>query len=120
MSPDRRFDIALPVPDSCSGKFLFGGERYLPEGVANERGKGLWSGSHLPFLLNEFEPTGWHPHWTQIDLSLGLVATLKVGFNPGELLDFILGWTTLDIFSDDLEARYKKHEESNQRMETDG
>ena len=32
----------------------------------------------------------------------------RLGLNPGELLDFGLGWTTLDIFADDLEARESK------------
>jgi hypothetical protein len=30
---------------------------------------------------------------------------LRVGFNPGELVDFLLGWTTLDIYNDDLGTR---------------
>ena len=38
----------------------------------------------------------------------GFGGTIKLGFNPGELLDFILGWTTIDIFSDDFEAKKQK------------
>jgi hypothetical protein len=30
---------------------------------------------------------------------------VRCGFNPGELLDFILGWTTIDIFKDDIAGR---------------
>ncbi len=44
------------------------------------------------------------PYYTQIELAVGLGGTLRLGFNPGELLDFLLGWTTIDIFSDDREA----------------
>lgn len=43
-----------------------------------------------------------HPYYTQIELAGGLVGTLRLGFNPGELLDFILGWTTIDMYHDDL------------------
>ena len=43
-----------------------------------------------------------HPQWTQIDLSLGLIASVRVGFNPGELVDFVLGFVGLDLYGDDL------------------
>lgn len=42
-------------------------------------------------------------YFTQVEVVAGLGGTVKLGVNPGELLDFLLGWTTLDIFSDDLE-----------------
>ena len=41
-------------------------------------------------------------YFTQIDIVAGLGGTIKLGFNPGELLDFILGWATLDIYRDDV------------------
>jgi len=40
--------------------------------------------------------------YTQIELAVALGPAVRLGFNPGELLDFILGWTTIDIFGDDL------------------
>ena len=51
-------------------------------------------------------------YWTQIEAVIGIGGTLRLGFNPGELLDFILGWTTIDIYGDDLEAKMQK-EKSN-------
>ncbi len=42
---------------------------------------------------------------TQCELTAGLWITVRLGFNPGELVDFILGWTTIDIFNDDLSPR---------------
>jgi len=51
-------------------------------------------------------------YWTQIEAVIGIGGTLRLGFNPGELLDFILGWTTIDIYGDDLEAK-KQKEKSN-------
>ena len=53
---------------------------------------------------------------TQIEVAGGLIGTIRLGFNPGELLDFILGWTTIDIYGDDLEAR-KQKEKSNPTSE---
>lgn len=49
---------------------------------------------------------------TQIEVAGGVGRTIRLGFNPGEFLDFILGWTTLDIFDDDLEwtKRQSNHE----------
>ncbi len=39
---------------------------------------------------------------TQIDVVGALGGSVRVGVNPGELLDFVLGWTTLDIYKDDI------------------
>jgi hypothetical protein len=48
----------------------------------------------------------WPPHWWQaLDAEFGGafgVVGLHVGISPGQLLDFLLGWTTLDIVGDDL------------------
>jgi hypothetical protein len=51
-------------------------------------------------------------YWTQIEAVLAVGGSLRLGFNPGELLDFILGWVAIDIYGDDIEAR-KQEEESN-------
>ena len=47
-------------------------------------------------------------YYTQIEVAVGVGGTLRLGVNPGELLDFLLGWTTLDIFRDDLAARAER------------
>ncbi|HBF33348.1 TPA: hypothetical protein DDW35_02165 [Candidatus Sumerlaeota bacterium] len=41
------------------------------------------------------------PYYTRLEVCGGFIGTLRVGINPGELLDFLLGWTTLDIYQDD-------------------
>lgn len=47
------------------------------------------------------------PHYFfQIEALIGLGPTLRLGVNLGELVDFILGWTTVDIFNDDFESRH--------------
>jgi hypothetical protein len=51
----------------------------------------------------ECNPPRYGPaYFTQIEVVVGLGGSVKLGFNPGELLDFLLGWTTLDIFHDDI------------------
>ena len=46
--------------------------------------------------------TGKNPaYWTQIEVYAGVFGGLRVGLNPGELIDFILGFTGIDIYGDD-------------------
>lgn len=71
---------------------------------AQVRGKTYDAGSRIPLLaIVEDRPLYMHWHYyTQVEAAVGLGGTLRVGFNIGELFDFILGWTTLDILHDDL------------------
>jgi len=39
---------------------------------------------------------------TDINVAVACGVGLRLGFNPGELLDFLLGWATVDIFADDI------------------
>lgn len=47
---------------------------------------------------------GWRPCF-QIEADVNVLGGLRAGINLAEGLDFILGWTTLDIFNDDVEKR---------------
>ncbi len=89
---------------------VFAAETYDPAGPAYRRGKGFAAYSRCPFVTTDLSrqdtspnPARPYHYYTQIEATLGLGFTLKLGFNPGELLDFILGWATIDIFNDDLE-----------------
>jgi hypothetical protein len=44
-------------------------------------------------------------YWTQIEVTGGALLSGKVGFNPGELIDLILGFCGVDIYSDDIAGR---------------
>lgn len=46
----------------------------------------------------------------QIEFTIGIYYGLRVGFNPSELLDFILGFTTYDLNDDDLNPKDKSKE----------
>jgi hypothetical protein len=93
------------------GVISFGAEVSNSGGAAEARGKQFST-------MGVFIPQGWwytdkigelpaHYH-TQIEAVAGLGLVFRVGFNPGELADFLLGWTTLDLFQDDTAARKKK------------
>ena len=58
-----------------------------------------------------------HPveYFTQFEMVLAVGPSLRLGFNPGELLDFILGWGKVDIYDDDVEI---KKIESNHGLES--
>jgi hypothetical protein len=44
------------------------------------------------------------PYFTQVEVCGGLIGTLRAGINPGEMLDFLQGWATLDMYQDDTAA----------------
>jgi len=79
-----------------------------PDDTADRRHKdfiavgiGPWTRGGEFELFRHSSPT---PHfYTQIEIAVGLGPSLRLGFNPGELLDFLLGLTGRDLFSDDLE-----------------
>lgn len=90
---------------------IFSEESYRPQGmpIAEQRGKlfdsvGLLGVSiGMPSFSQSGRDFGQHlPYFTQCEVAAGLLGGLRFGINPGELLDFILGWTTVDIFSDDV------------------
>lgn len=43
-------------------------------------------------------------YWTKFEVNAALGVGAKVGVNPGEALDFLLGWFCLDIYGDDIAA----------------
>ena len=75
------------------------------------RGKNyVAAGKHFPFYSL---PEDDSEYYTQIEVAAGLFVYLRLGLNPGEALDFILGWTTVDIYGDD----QMKTKQSNQALE---
>ena len=41
-------------------------------------------------------------YYTQLELAVGVGLTIRLGFNPGELLDLLVGFASLDLYGDDL------------------
>ncbi len=48
------------------------------------------------------------PYYTEVEVVLACVWSIRLGFNPGECLDFLLGWGGIDIYNDDLETKKQK------------
>jgi hypothetical protein len=46
-----------------------------------------------------------HSYYTQIEVTGSILGGVRLGFNPGEFLDFILGWFGIDIYNDDVRNR---------------
>jgi hypothetical protein len=78
---------------------LFGSSIFVQdkEYACSRRGKDTVINCPGPFWASGQPPS----YFTQLEVSGGLLGCVRAGFNPGELLDFILGWTTLDIYGDD-------------------
>jgi hypothetical protein len=97
------FDIdtlVIPTKDSIG---LFGAEILSLTG--DNRGKQFEDQCNIPFIYS-LEPGG--PNWTLIEIVVAAGPSLRLGFNPGELLDFFLGWFGIDIYDDDVEMNARK------------
>jgi len=67
-------------------------------------------GTIVPFIMTLMDAPA--PYYTQFEIAGGFLVTARIGFNPGELLDFFLGWFGVDIYKDDLETK-KQNEKLN-------
>lgn len=117
--PMRQDDPGFPI-----GKF--GTDIYRDRSLPEDEARGFAAAtSRIPFLSLpcRFEetvpvrPQSAAKYLTQIEVAGGLLGTLRLGFNPGELLDFVLGWTTLDIFKDDLARKETKSNKASEDID---
>jgi len=60
------------------------------------RGESRFADYPSPFIARSY--------FTDIQVVVGAGPSVRLGFNPGELVDFILGWTGVDIYDDDVDA----------------
>jgi hypothetical protein len=92
-------------------------ETFFPESlrIAKERGKCFTSEGIICFALPDQSENASRrqqaAYYSQTEIAVGVFGGVRLGFNLGELLDFILGWTTLDIYDDDL-----KQTEANMKL----
>lgn len=81
------------------------------------RGKTVAFGSSSTPFWNPPPPESPNPaRWTQIEVAAGLFGDVRLGFNPGELLDLLLGFFGVDLYGDDIARGERKnpHAESAQ------
>ena len=90
--------------ETCNGAFY----------DLDPRGKSFLASMDIPFVYHvedvyQVENNGSrYPFYTQIEAVFALGPSLRLGFNPGELFDFGLGWFGIDIYGDDFEAKKQK------------
>jgi len=79
---------------------LFGEEAFSHglNSTSARRNKNVLAKSPVPLVA----VSATAPYYTQIEVVAGFAFTVRAGINLGEALDFILGWTGLDIYRDDL------------------
>ncbi len=113
----------IPVNNDIQ-MLLVGEEEFLGSRKVQERGKafaaGMICGLNIPApaalesqakavdravhqVAPQTVPYSPWPYLTQIEAVVGLGVSLRLGVNPGEFLDFVLGWAGVDLFSDDIE-----------------
>ena len=80
--------------------------------MPNKRHKGFLAEAPLPVIGVADQPE----YYSQVEVVVAIIRSLRLGLNPGELLGFILGWTTMDIYGDDLRAKTQT-EKSNKSSE---
>ena len=90
---------------------LDGDSRFRGKNLYPDRGPPGW----IPFWNPPSDRNPNPARWTQIEVAAGLLGGVRLGFNPGELLDFVLGFFGIDIYNDDLahkENKPKSHAET--------
>jgi hypothetical protein len=91
--------LCIPFNESQDWIFSFEGRD-----TGYERGKDYTAIGQVPFVTTKLEEGKNPAYWSQIEVVVGLGLAVRLGLNPGELLDFFLGWFGVDIYSDDREA----------------
>jgi hypothetical protein len=97
-------EIYSPFPMYDRGRSLtFGSEAFThgPASYSSMRGKQVMARSPVPLWVIGSGA----PFYSEIEVSAGLALMLRVGVNAGELLDFLVGWTTADLYGDDIARR---------------
>ena len=74
----------------------------------NNRKDNLKRKMNFPFIYEDLPAHLPACHWYQIEAVAALGPSVRLGFNPGELVDFLLGFATVDIFNDDLAAKERE------------
>jgi hypothetical protein len=107
----KTLDPLIVLPNLGGGSWCFWYEDFRGwTPMTSLRGKEYYVSAQLPFVavpvLADLDkriglsyPTFF---LTQLEVVVGAWRTVRVGFNLGESMDFLLGWTTVDVLHDDL------------------
>ena len=104
---------------------ILGGKLFVPRERDLDRNKGYdYTYMWLPWrndedeFLGTFEEGEWFNAW-QLEAAIGLGVGARAGINIAEIIDFILGWTTLDICGDDIATIEEKEQTEFKRKKSD-
>jgi len=95
---------------NCIECIGWGGESFDPKALLGDSKRCERKGfdaidNAIPFLTIEIVEGGFHPYWTQIEAQASFLLGLRLGLNPGEFADFLVGFSTLDIYGDDVAGK---------------
>ena len=93
----------IPVYLSDYDTLYSGYELFDPGGLSDVRHKRVRSQGMGPATFDGDEKNV--GFYTQVEATLGIVFSVRLGVNPGELADALLGLATVDLFSDDVNRR---------------
>jgi hypothetical protein len=105
----RHTDVSF-FPDTLDLHLLIGGEdTYNPgDPLVHERNKRYDAQTCVLYSMVEDKCGSCPFYYTEIEAVVALGGSVRIGFNPGELLDFILGWFGVDLYHDDLEMAARR------------
>lgn len=81
-----------------------GGKESWNGNIVRERGKEYEQKQYFLVGLPKYSNSkAWmKPYYTQFEVDAGFLVGLRVGVNPGEILDFFLGFFGVDMYGDDI------------------
>lgn len=93
--------LVMYVPDFDT---LYSGyEVFDPGGLAALRHKRVSSQGMGVYATLDDDPLN-YGFYSQVECTVGLVFSVRLGVNPGELVDLLVGFAGLDLFGDDMKT----------------
>lgn len=94
-------DQPFPVYVRDYATLYSGYEIFDPQGLSEARHKRMCSQGMGVFATVD-EDVRNYGFYTQIECTVGVIVSLRLGVNPGELIDALLGFVNVDLFRDDV------------------
>jgi hypothetical protein len=95
---EKEFSDWQKRPSKWSNMFGKEGFSHGISSISDKRNKDITARSPFPLIAKGAKA----PFYSEIEVMAGFIFSIRAGANAGELLDFILGWTGIDIYGDDL------------------
>jgi hypothetical protein len=117
-------DLKPKANDTVDGGLLVFGVETSPETDAmrlrnKEYMTWQWLWFHTPAMMDDTHHPG-VSFYTQIEVAAGAGGSVRLGLNPGELLDFLFGWLGADLYGDDQASFWPKRRPSTETTDPTG